>query len=119
MRDGDRVRITTQLIDARRDAHIWAESYDRELSAILTLQSDIAHDVARQISLELTPEDEARLGTNPTVDPAAHEEYLKGRILYLKGTHEDTVRSMEHFQEAIRIDPDYALGYAGLADAYS
>ncbi len=119
MRDGDRVRITAQLIDARSDYHLWSESYERELSDVLALQSDVARTVAAQVRLELTPEDEVRLGTNPPVDPAAHEVYLRGRLFYLKGTHEDTLRSIEYFEEAVSIDPDYALGYAGLADAYS
>jgi TolB-like protein len=117
MRAGDRVRITTQLIDARSDEHLWAERYDRDLHEILALQSDVARAVAEQIRLELIPELETVVP--PVVDPDAHDAYLKGRYLYARATHADSLKAVEYFQEAIRIDPDFALGYAGLADAYS
>ena len=118
-REGNRVRITVQLIDARSDHHLWAQSYERDLRGVLALQTQVAREVAGQIRLELTPEDEARLGTDPPVDPRAHEEYLRGRVLYWRNTPADMLTAIEHFEEAVRIDPDYALGYAGLADAYS
>jgi adenylate cyclase len=119
MRDGDRVRITAQLIDARRDEHLWAERYDRELVGILALQADVEHAVAKQIRLELAPHLKAQLSGRPAVQPAAQEAYLRGRYFYWKGTHDDTLKAIEYFEEAIRMDPDYARGYAGLADAYS
>jgi len=119
MRDGGRVRITAQLIDARRDEHLWAERYDRELAGILALQADVAQAVAEQIRLKLAPHSQARLAAPPAVDPAAHEAYLRGRHFFWKNNHDDTLKAIEYFQEAIRIDPDFALGYAGLADAYS
>jgi TolB-like protein/class 3 adenylate cyclase len=118
-RERDRVRIAVQLIDARSDHHLWAESYDRDLRGVLALQTQVARAVASEIRLELTPEDEVRLGSDPAVDPRAHEEYLRGRASYSRLTHGDMLRAIEHFEAAVRIDPDYALGYAGLADAYS
>ena len=119
VRDGDRVRITAQLIDARSDHHLWAQSYDRPLRDVLTLQAEVARHVAGEIELELTPADQARLAYRPSVDPAAHDAYLRGRVLFASATHDATLRAIEYFEESIRIDPDYARGYAGLADAYS
>jgi IS30 family transposase len=119
IREGDRIRVTAQLVDARSDSHVWADRFDRELSSVLTLQSDVARAVTDQIRLELTPQDAKRLGSGARVQPDAYEAYLKGRYLNHRTTHEDALKAVEYFQESIRIDPDFALGYAGLADAYS
>ncbi len=78
MRAADRVRITVQLIHARSDTHLWNDRYDRELSDVLALQSDVARAVAEQIRVELTLEDQARLAGSRRVDPEAHEAYLRG-----------------------------------------
>jgi hypothetical protein len=119
MRDDDRVRITVQLIEATSDAHLWAESYERDLRDILSLQHEVAGAIADEIQLELSPRERARLAESRPVDPEAHEAYLKGRFFYHKGTHADTKRAIGYFEQAVQIDPDYALGFAGLADAYT
>ncbi len=111
--------VTDSLSEALRDGTASEKRLNDLVDRVLALQTEIARAVAGQIRLELTPEDELRLGTDPPVDPRAHEEYLRGRVWYWKGTHGDMLRAIEHFEEAVRIDPEYALGYAGLADAYS
>ena len=118
-REGSRLRITTQLIDAASDTHIWAHRYDRELRGVLALQSEVAREVARQVGLELTPQDEFRLSSAPPVNPAAHDAYMRGRHLFFRNTHDDMLKAVEQYEEALRIDPDFALAYAGLADAYT
>ncbi len=118
MRAGDRVRITTQLIDARNDHHLWSERYDRELSDVLALQSDVARAVARQIELTLTPQEESRIANTRRVNPAAHEAYLKGRFFWNQ-RGESLHKAIDYFQRAIEIDPQHATAYAGLADTYA
>jgi len=112
-RSGDRVRITAQLIQVATDMHLWAETYDRSLSEILPLQSEVATDIARHISTVVRPLDQGR-----TVNPNAYGLYLKGRYFFYQYTTEGWQQSIEHFNRAIELDPDFALAYAGLADAY-
>ena len=115
---GDEVRITVQLIDASTDTHLWAESYDRQLTGILALQGEVARTVAEQVKVKLTPQEEARLTNRTAVNPVAHEAYLKGRFLWnQRGSNLE--RSIPFFEEALSHDPDYAPAYAGLADAYA
>jgi TolB-like protein/Tfp pilus assembly protein PilF len=117
MRAGDRVRITVQLIDARRDSHLWAQSYERDLHDLLRLQREVARDVSGAIHVALTSGESKRLGTGRGVDPDAHEAYLKGCYFWHKRTAEDIGRSVEYFQRAIERDAMYAPPYAGLAQA--
>ena len=119
MRAGDQVRITAQLIDARTDHHLWAESYERDWRDVFALQSQVAQAAAREIEVELTSEEQTRLTVASVVVPEAHEAYLKGRYFLDKTTHDDTVKALEFFEEAIRLDPSFALGYSGMANAYS
>lgn len=118
LRAGDQVRITAQLIDAATDEHIWAESYERETSNILALQREVASAIARQIKVKLTPQEQDRLGGSRTVQPEAYEAYLKGQFYRAKGTEEGYNASIDYFQRAIELDPDYPASYAGLAIAY-
>ncbi len=118
LRAGNRVRITAQLIRARDDRHLWAESYERNLEDILTLQQQIARLIAGAVDVKLTPGEEAALSATVTVDPAAHEAYLKGRQLWNQRTPESLLRSLEYFQRAIDLDPGFAQAYAGLASTY-
>jgi len=118
LRAGDRVRIIAQLIDAATDEHLWAESYERELRDVLALQSDVAQAIAKQIEVELTSGERARLDSPGQVDPAAHEACLKGRFFWYKRTNEAVQKGLECFREAMRLDPDYAPAYAGVADSY-
>lgn len=118
MRAGDRVRITAQLIAARNERHLWAESYEREQSGVLALQSEIARAIANQINIRLTPHEQARLAPH-VVSAAAHDLYLKGRFNWQTRDTDRLRKSIEYFNQAIELEPGYALAYAGLADSYS
>jgi len=117
---GNRVRITAQLVDAVTDEHIWAETYDRELSDVLLLQSEVARDIAKQIDVKLTPQQQQRLqaGAHPVV-PEAYQSYLLGRFYWDKRTAAGLAKSGQYFQEAINKDPNYGLAYSGLSDYYA
>jgi TolB-like protein len=118
VRSGRRVRITARLIDAATDRHVWADSYERELQDILDLQSEVARAIASEIRVKLTPEEEKRLATTRTVNPAAYENYLKGRFYWNKRTPSALRKSIDYFKQAITQDPSSARAYAGLADSY-
>jgi len=118
-RSGDRVRITAQLIDARNDRHLWAESYERDLRDVLGLQGEVARAIAREIQVTLTPQEQTRLASARPVNPEAHEAYLKGEYYWNKLTEEGIKKSMEYYQKAIQLAPDYATAYAALAFSYN
>jgi TolB-like protein/DNA-binding winged helix-turn-helix (wHTH) protein/Flp pilus assembly protein TadD len=118
-REGDRVRITAQLIQVKDQTHLWARDYDRNLRDILALQSDVASAIAREIKLKLTSEESARLATTPALNPEAYELYLKGRYFWNKRTEDGFVKAIGYFEQATVRDPQYAQPYAGLADAYA
>ena len=112
-RAGDRVRIRIQLIHAPTDTHLWAGEYERQLTDVLTLQNEIAREVAQEIRVSITPQERTRMASAAVVNPAAHDEYLLGRYLLWKFIEEDRVRAVEHFNRAIQIDPGYAAAHAG------
>src|SRR5450755_1212008 len=114
VRSGNRVRITTQLIYAASDRHLWAHSYDRELSDVLTVQGEVAREIAESISLRLTPQETVQLSRPHPVNPEVALLYFKGSYFLSKL---DAPRAKEIFTEAIRLDPDSAESWAGLADA--
>ena len=119
-RSGGRVRITAQLINASTDRHLWAEAYEREAGDVLKLQSEVARAIAQQVQAQLTPQEQARLGSAQTVNLEAYEAYLKGRY-YLSTQYssgEGLKLSKTYFEEAIQKDPGFARGYSGLADSY-
>jgi len=118
LRIGDEVRITAQLVDARSDRHLWAESYDRPTQGLLAMQREVARDIAAQIKAAVTPQELARLQTGVTVDPRAHEAYLKGRHHWNRRTADGLQRAIAAFNEALEIDPGYTLAHAGLADVW-
>jgi eukaryotic-like serine/threonine-protein kinase len=118
LRVGDRVRITVQLVDVVSDRSVWARSYDRGLTDILTLQSEVARAIADEIRIQVTPDERARLGNRSAVDPAAHVAYLQGLFLWNRFTGETVKQAIQRYQEALAIDPNYAAAYAGLADSY-
>jgi eukaryotic-like serine/threonine-protein kinase len=117
-RSGDRVRIVAQLIYAPTDTHLWAESYDRDLRDVLPLEDDVAHAIADEIRIKLTPQEQVRLAWAHPVDPEVQELYLKGRYYWNERTPEALEKGLEYFKQAIAKDPGYALAYAGLADSY-
>jgi TolB-like protein/DNA-binding winged helix-turn-helix (wHTH) protein/Tfp pilus assembly protein PilF len=118
LRTGDRVRITVQLIDARLDRHLWSESYERALKDILTLQSELASTIAGQVRAVITPAEQVRLQSD-SVNPEAYNAYLLGTYFARKRSQPAIEKAIEYFQDAIRIDPNYARAYAGLANAYA
>lgn len=117
-REGGRVRISIQLIDARTDTHLWARDFEREAAATWPLQIEVAQAVADEMRIQATPDERARLAVVPAVSPAAHEEYMLGRHLLWKFIEEDRVRAIDHFNRAISLDPKYAPPYAALAHAW-
>jgi len=118
LRAGNRVRISAQLIKAASDQHIWAQSYDRDLSDILKLQTEVAQAIAHEVQAKTTPQDETRLSHYRHINAAAHDAYLKARAQWNLKTEEGLRRSIEYFEQAISKEPGYALAYAGLADSY-
>lgn len=119
LRSGKNVRITAQLIQARTDKHLWAQSYEADLSDTLALQNKVASAIAEQIRIKLSPQEETALKNVKVVDPAAYEAYLKGRYFWNKRTASALQKAVEYFNAALKIDPNYAPAYAGLADSYA
>ncbi|UCG51095.1 MAG: protein kinase [Candidatus Latescibacterota bacterium] len=115
---GNQVRITAQLIEAATDRHLWAEEYARDFRDVLSLQSEVARAIAREVRIELTRDEQVQLTRVREVPPEAQDAYMKGRYHWNKRTEEAIRRSAEYFESAIEIDPDFAAAYAGLADAY-
>ncbi|PYO59887.1 MAG: hypothetical protein DMD70_10455 [Gemmatimonadetes bacterium] len=118
-RDGDRVRIVAQLIDAETDHHLWAETYDRQLTDIFVIQTDVALRIAAALETELSPDERTRLRREPTRDLQAYKLYLQGRNCSFRYTQEGIRKGIEYFQHAIVKDPAYSLAYVGLALAYA
>jgi TolB-like protein/DNA-binding winged helix-turn-helix (wHTH) protein/Flp pilus assembly protein TadD len=118
-RSGRRVRIAAQLIEARSDQHLWAGSYERDLRDVLALQGDVASAIAGEISVKLTPQEHTRVVGAQSVDPEAHEAYLRGLYFWNRLSEEDIRKSIEYFQRAIQLAPDYAPAYSALAFSYN
>jgi TolB-like protein/DNA-binding winged helix-turn-helix (wHTH) protein/Tfp pilus assembly protein PilF len=121
IRSGKRVRVTAQLIQASTDQHLWAETYDRDLGDILNLQAEVANAIARQVRAQLSPTEQARLRPARAVNPAAYDDYLRGRLYFVNEfTKADSLKKAQrYFEDSIQKDPDFALAYAGLADTYA
>jgi TolB-like protein/Tfp pilus assembly protein PilF len=118
LRSGGRVRITMQLIDVATDRHLWAESYERELTDVLTVQAEAARAIVREVKARLSPSEGERLAKVHPVDPEAYDAYLKGRFYWYKFTPEDYQTALEYFERAIEKDPTYAPAYTGLTSVY-
>lgn len=116
-RDGDRVRIVGQLIDARRDQHLWAETFDRRMDDIFEIQSEVAERIARELKVRLSPAERERLARKPTTNIDAYDLYAGGREHYYRYTKDDNVKAVSLFEKAVELDPSYAQAWAGLADA--
>ena len=114
-RSGDRVRINARLIDAS-ERQMWSEGYDRELRDVLSIQSDVASAIAREIRVKVAPEENTQLASKGPVDPEAYQLYLQGRVSFSRFTPESLAEAEEYFNRAIAEDPRYPLAYAGLAD---
>jgi serine/threonine-protein kinase len=114
----DEVRVTVQLIDAGTAKHLWAETYDRKLSDIFQVESDIASNIARKLEANLTQREAQAVAAKPTSNPAAHELYLKGRYFWNKRNPEGFRKALEFFTQATQLDTNYARAYTGIADTY-
>jgi adenylate cyclase len=119
LRVGDRVRITAQLIDAPADQHLWAKSFERNSRDVLMLQDEMASAIAKEIEVQLTPSERIRLARARTVIPAAHDAYLKGRYFISRPSDENVTKAIAQFEQAIKLEPNFALAYSGLSDAYN
>jgi serine/threonine protein kinase/Flp pilus assembly protein TadD len=118
-RAGSRVRIVAQLIDAETDRHLWAETYDRELTDIFAIQSDVALRIAGKLKAELTPAERNRIGQEPTADIEAYQLYLQGKHCLTQWTQEGSELGLKYLAEAVARDPDYAPAYATMAWIYT
>ena len=118
LRSGDKVRITAQLIDARADRHLWAKSFERSSRDVLALQDELASAIANEIHVQLTPAEQSRLARAASVNPEAYDAYLKGRYYFNRPTDDNLKKAIALFEEAIKLDPNYAPAFSGLSDAY-
>jgi TolB-like protein/DNA-binding winged helix-turn-helix (wHTH) protein/Flp pilus assembly protein TadD len=120
VRSGQRVRVTAQLLHARTDQHLWAETYDRDLGDVLKLQGEVAGAIAQQVRAQLSPQQQAELRGGDAVNPASYDAYLQGHLYFTtEFTNPDSLRKAQHlFEEAIQKDPNFALAYSGLGDTY-
>ena len=118
-RAGDQIRINAQLIDGSSGAHLWAETYDRRLDDIFALQTEIARNVAGSLEATLSSAQEERMAVRPTESLAAYDLYLKGREVYHRYTEADNREAVRLYRKALELDPEYALAWAGLADAFT
>jgi len=117
-RSNDRVRVNVQLINALTDAHLWADTYDRQLTDIFAVESEIAKTIAETLQARLTGSEKAMIAAQPTSDTTAYELYHKGRSLWEKRSGDNLPKAIALYEQAIARDPHYALAYAGLANSY-
>jgi TolB-like protein len=115
----DQVRVNVQLIRAANDSHLWAETYDRKVTDIFAVETEIAKAIAENLAAKLTHTEERAVSVKPTNNLAAYELYLKGRYFWNKRDREGFRRAIELFTKATELDPNYALAYAGIADTYA
>lgn len=118
-REGDRIRISATLIQVREGTQRWSQSFDREISGILTLQNDVARGVSGALALTLLPADQSRLASARPVNPAAYEAYLIGRSHERRLTRPELDRALEYFEKAANLDPDFALAHVGISSAWA
>jgi tetratricopeptide (TPR) repeat protein len=120
MRSGQRVRITAQLLYGPTDKHLWAETYDRDLGDVLSMQSEVAQAIAQQVRAQVTPQQQARFNAARPVNPEAYDAYVKGRYHLWDqfGMAQSLNMAKTYFEEAVRKDPGFALAHSGLADTY-
>jgi len=117
-RSGDRVQVTAQLIQGQTDVHLWAKTYDRNFQDVLVMQSELAQAIAGEVKTHLSAQEREHLAHAQPINPDAYNAYLLGTYHVNKRNPEAIDKGIEYFQQAIRIDPSYAMAYAGLAQAY-
>ncbi len=118
-REAGRTRVSAQLIRVSDQTHLWAENYNRESNDLLGIENEMGRTIAQQVELNLTPQRKMQLSTTRTVNPGAYDLYLKGRFYWNLRTPAGIKQSIDYFQQATAQDPNFALAYAGLADAYN
>ncbi len=118
LRSGDRVRITAQLIHAQSDRHLWAESYERDLRDVLVLQSEVARTIAREIKIQVTPQEQQRLAAAPPVNPEAFELLLQAQYHHNEWTRDGLAKAREYVEQATAKDPNFALAHAWRGEIY-
>jgi len=118
MRSAGKVRITAQLIDARSDRHLWADSYERDLRDVFSLQDEVARQIAREIGTNLIAGQQQQPANRRALDPVAHESYLRGNFYWNQLTCDGFNKSRQYFEQAINRDPEFARAYVGLAESY-
>jgi TolB-like protein/Flp pilus assembly protein TadD len=118
LRADGRVRYTAALVSASTEHNLWAESYQRDERDVLALQSEVARSIAQAIAVRMSPAESERLADTHAVDPRAFDEYLLGRSLWNQRTERNVRAALVHFENATHIAPDFALGYAGVADSH-
>ena len=116
---GDNLNITVELVDARTNKSLWGEQYERKLSELLTTQREIVAEIVGKLQLKLSGESEQKLAKKYTDNNEAYQLYLKGRYHSAKRTKDDLNKGVEYFQQAVKLDPNFALAYAYMADAYN
>jgi TolB-like protein len=117
-KSADAVRVNVQLIKAATDSHLWADTFDRKLTDIFAVESEIATNIADKLQAKLTPPEAQAMSVRPTENPAAHELYLKGVYFWNKRNTADLEKSLGYFNQAVAQDPNYALAWVGIADVY-
>ena len=118
-RSGSRVRIVAELVDARNDAHLWSEVYERDLEDIFRIQSEVAASVAEAVRRELSPVQKKRIEARGTTNSTAYDQYLRARFLWNQRDGESVAKSVGFFRRALENDPGFALAHSGLADAHT
>jgi len=117
-RAGNQVRVVAQLIDVKTEGHLWADTYDKEMTQVFAIQSDVAKQIAAALEAKISPAVRNRIDRKQTGNTEAYQHYLKGRFYWNKRRPDDMHTAIDYFKQAIDKDPDYALAYAGLASAY-
>src|SRR5437764_56704 len=118
-KSNDQVRVNVQLINAMTDAHLWAETYDRKLTDMFAVETEVAKAVADNLRVKLTGREIDEMSVRPTEDPIAHDLFVKGRYCLGLRRGDNLPRAIDFFQQVIARDPNYAAAYAGLGEAYT
>ena len=118
-REGDQVRITSQLIRVEDQTHVWSSNYDRDVTSVFAIQRELSTAIARRVGLQLLPERLGALAGRQTGKVEAHDAYLRGRYFWNQLSAVTTKRAMEYYGRAVELDPEYALAWSGMADAYA
>jgi len=119
LRSGDKIRIAAQLVAAPTEKQLWAQTYEGDMHDVLGLQNQVASAVAEQIRIQLTPTEQTQLADAQNVNPAAYEALLKGNYFFRQNSPETTRKSLQYFQQAVKLDPKFARAYVGIARSYN